>query len=297
MVTVVDMMIEPRRRDLGGFEVGRVLPYMHRRSIGPFIFFDHMGPAIFAPGKGIDVRAHPHIGLATVTYLFEGAFMHRDSLGTVQRIVPGDVNWMTAGRAIVYSKRSPDDLRAAGRRVHGIQSWVALPKEAEETAAAFVHHPGATLPVVTQEGVVLRVIAGTAYGVTSPVKVLSPTLYVEAQLAARATLAISAEHAERAVYVVEGALEIEGNAVPELQMAVLTPGVLAHITATVASRVMILGGAPLDAPRQMWWNFVASSDALMQRAKVEWAAAPTQNWSGEFKLPPGESEFIPLPEA
>ncbi len=297
MVAALDMLIAPRRRDLGGFEVGRVLPYMHRRSVGPFVFFDHMGPADFAPGKGIDVRAHPHIGLATVTYLFEGAFMHRDSLGTVQRIAPGDMNWMTAGRGIVHSERSPDDLRAAGHRVHGIQSWVALPKEAEETAAAFAHHPAATLPVVKQNGVTLRVIAGSAYGATSPVKVLSPTLYVEAQLEAGATLAISSEHAERAVYVVEGALEIEGSAVPALQMAVLTANVPANITATVPSRVMILGGAPLDGPRQMWWNFVASSDALMQRAKAEWAVAPAQNWSGEFQLPPGESEFIPLPES
>lgn len=297
MVTALDMMIAPRRRDLGGFEVGRVLPYMHRRSVGPFVFFDHMGPAVFAPGKGIDVRAHPHIGLATVTYLFEGAFMHRDSLGTVQRIAPGDVNWMTAGRGIAHSERSPDDLRAAGHHVHGIQSWVALPKDYEETAAAFVHHPAASLPVVRQNGAILRVIAGSAYGATSPVKVLSPTLYVEAQLDAGATLAISTEHAERAVYVVEGALEIEGNAVPALQMAVLTAGVSAHITATTPSRVMILGGAPLDGPRQMWWNFVASSNALMQRAKAEWAVAPSQNWSGEFKLPPGESEFIPLPES
>lgn len=293
----IDLMIAPRRRDLGGFEVGRVLPYAKRRSVGPFVFFDHMGPAVFAPGKGIDVRPHPHIGLATVTYLFEGAFTHRDSLGTVQLIEPGDMNWMTAGRGIVHSERSLDDLRAAGHRVQGIQSWVALPKDAEDTAPTFTHHPAATLPTVAHNGAALRVIAGTAFGVTSPVKVLSPTLYVDAQLDAGARISVAADHQERAVYVVDGAIEIDGEAVPALQMAVLSEGTPVIIAATAASRFMILGGASLDGPRLMWWNFVASSDALMERAKAEWAVGPAQNWSGEFKMPPGESEFIPLPES
>ncbi len=262
LTTSIEQIISPRRRDLGDFEVGRVLPYMKRRSVGPFVFFDHMGPAEFKPGHGIDVRPHPHIGLATVTYLFEGSFMHRDSLGSVQLITPGAMNWMSAGTGIVHSERSPEDLRQAGHRVHGIQSWVALPKSAEQGPASFTHHPAATLPVVKMTGAVLRVIAGAAYGVTSPVEVLVPTLYVDADLEAGAELAISAEHAERAIYVVDGAVSLDGTDVPALQMAVLNAGIPVTMTAKTKSRVMILGGAALDAPRLMWWNFVASDDGL-----------------------------------
>ena len=293
----VDQVIAPRRRDLGGFEVARVLPYIKRRSVGPFVFFDHMGPAAFSPGKGIDVRPHPHIGLATVTYLFEGAFVHRDSLGFVQTISPGDMNWMTAGHGIVHSERTPPDLRAAGHTVHGIQSWVASPKAAETGAPSFTHHPAATLPVVESAGAKLRVIAGTAFGVTSPVVTQSGTLYVDAVLQAGANLTLSAEHQERAIYAVEGTLVIDGTIVPPMEMAVLVEGKTVTITAQTAARFMILGGAPLDAPRRMWWNFVASSDALMDKANAAWAAGPSENWSGHFKLPPGESEFIPLPES
>lgn len=295
-MSAIEMIIEPRRRDLGGFEVGRVLPFAKRRSVGPFVFFDHMGPAVFAPGKGIDVRPHPHIGLATVTYLFEGAFMHRDSLGSVQEIRPGDMNWMTAGNGIVHSERSPDGLRAAGHRVHGIQSWVALPQSAEGVAPSFKHHPAATLPVTERDGSKLRVIAGSAFGMTSPVETLSPTLYAEAVLSAGAKLTITAEHRERAVYVVRGALTIDGTPCPALQMAVLTEGTDVTLTTSEPAHIMILGGAPLDAPRQMWWNFVASSETLMNRAKTDWANAPQEGWTGRFKLPPGENEFIPLPE-
>ncbi len=293
----IEQVIAPRRRDLGGFEVARVLPYMNRRSVGSFVFFDHMGPAVFAPGKGIDVRPHPHIGLATVTYLFEGAFVHRDSLGSVQTISPGDMNWMSAGRGIVHSERTPPDLRAAGHTVHGIQSWVALPKAAETSAPIFTHHPAATLPVVEKKGARLRVIAGAAFGVTSPVVALSDTVYVDAALEAGADLLLSADHQERAVYAVEGTLTLDGTVLPPMEMAVLVEGKTVTVTAQTAARFMILGGAPLDAPRLMWWNFVASSDALMDKAQVSWAAGPSENWSGHFKLPPGESEFIPLPES
>ncbi len=292
----IDLIIAPRRRDLGGFEVARVLPFMKRRSVGPFVFFDHMGPALFAPGQGIDVRPHPHIGLATVTYLFEGAFVHRDSIGSVQTISPGDVNWMTAGNGIVHSERTPPDLRAAGHSVHGIQSWVALPKTVEDCAPSFVHHPAATLPTAEKPGAKLRVIAGTAFGLTSPVLTQSSTLYVEAILDAGAKLELTSEHQERAVYAVDSEIKIDGTVLPAMQMAIITEGKNVTLTADAPARVMILGGEPLDAPRLMWWNFVASSEDLLDKAKADWAAAPSQNWSGHFKLPPSENEFIPLPE-
>lgn len=295
-MSAIDLIIEPRRRDLGGFEVGRVLPFAKRRSVGPFVFFDHMGPADFAPGHGIDVRPHPHIGLATVTYLFDGTFMHRDSLGSVQPIKPGDMNWMIAGDGITHSERTAPETRAAGHRLHGIQSWVALPKSAERVAPSFKHHPAATLPVVTQPGARLRVIAGSAFGVTSPVEVQSPTLYVDADLDAGASITLTPEHQERALYVAEGAIQIDDAALPALQMAVLAEGVTATITATAKTRLMILGGAPLGGPRLMWWNFVASSDELMERAKANWAQGPAGNFGGQFILPPGDDgEFIPLP--
>jgi redox-sensitive bicupin YhaK (pirin superfamily) len=295
-MSAIAMIIEPRRRDLGGFEVARVLPIAKRRSVGPFVFFDHIGPAEFAPGQGLDVRPHPHIGLATVTYLFEGTFMHRDSLGSVQPIKPGDMNWMIAGRGITHSERTMPETRAASHRLHGIQSWVALPKSAEANAPSFKHHPAASLPVVEQPGVRLRVIAGSAFSVTSPVEVLSPTLYVDADLDAGAKIVLTSEHQERALYVADGAVEIDGAVLPALQMAVLTEGSTVTVTATAKTRLMILGGAPLDGPRLMWWNFVASNEELMERAKANWAQGDSGNFGGQFALPPGdESEFIPLP--
>jgi redox-sensitive bicupin YhaK (pirin superfamily) len=295
-MSAIDLLISPRRRDLGGFEVARVLPYAKRRSVGPFVFFDHIGPATFAPDSGIDVRPHPHIGLATVTYLFEGEFVHRDSLGYVQPIQPGDMNWMIAGRGIVHSERTGAEKRESGQRLHGIQSWVGLPKSAEEDAPSFTHHPAATLPQVEKPGVRLRVIAGAAFGVTSPVEVRSPTLYVDAALTAGATLTLDAEHQERALYVAEGGVTVNGDEVSAMQMAVLTEGDDVTITATQDTRLMILGGAPLDGPRLMWWNFVASSEDLMERAKANWAKGETGNWGGQFELPQGETEYIPLPE-
>lgn len=295
-MSAIDLIISPRRRDLGGFEVGRVLPFAKRRSVGPFVFFDHMGPAVFAPGQGIDVRPHPHIGLATVTYLFEGTFMHRDSLGSVQPINPGDMNWMIAGAGITHSERTAPETRAAGHRLHGIQSWVALPKSAEQGAPYFKHHPAATLPVVEQPGARLRVIAGSAFGVTSPVEVQSPTLYVDADLDANTTLTLTPEHQERGLYVANGAIEIYGEILPALQMAVLKEGATVTIKATAKTRLMILGGAPLDGPRIMWWNFVASDDALLEKAKANWTKGPAENFGGQFILPPGDDqEHIPLP--
>jgi redox-sensitive bicupin YhaK (pirin superfamily) len=257
--------------------------------VGPFIFFDHMGPAALAPGDGLDVRPHPHIGLATVTYLFDGEILHRDSVGSVQPIRPGDVNWMTAGRGIVHSERTPPGLRAAGTRVHGIQTWVALPRAHEETAPAFAHHPAATLPVVTLPGVAVRVIAGTALGARSPVDVFSPTLYAAAELAPGARLALPPEHEERAVYLVDGAASVAGVALEPGTMAVLAPGADAEVRADAASIVMLLGGAKMDGARFIWWNFVSSSRERIEQAKADWR-------EDRFPPVPGETERIPLPE-
>jgi redox-sensitive bicupin YhaK (pirin superfamily) len=287
--------IAGRSRDLGGFSVRRVLPIAHRKLVGPFVFFDEMGPAVFTPGGGIDVRPHPHIGLATVTYLFEGRIRHRDSLGSLQDITPGDVNWMTAGRGIVHSERThPDDL-ANGYAIHGIQSWVALPAADEEIEPAFVHHPAASLPRVQRDGARLSVIAGRAYGAQSPVAVRSPTLYVAAELDAGAVLPVCGEHEERAVYVVSGAVEIGGEAVPPGELAVLVPGAEVTVISRSASRLMLLGGARLPEARTVWWNLVSTRPERIEQAKADWlrygeAGSP-------FPAVPGEHEFIPLPSA
>jgi len=276
-------------RDIGGFAVRRVLPALPQQMVGPFIFFDHMGPAALAPGGGLDVRPHPHIGLATVTYLFDGEILHRDSLGSVQAIRPGDVNWMTAGRGIVHSERTPSHLRAAGGRVHGIQTWVALPRGHEEAAPAFAHHAAATLPVVELPGVTVRVVAGTAFGARSPVDVFSPTLYAAADLAPGATLVVQPEHEERAVYLAEGSASVADTALEPGQMAVLPPGGDVEIRAAAVSRIMLVGGAKMDGPRFIWWNFVASSRERIERAKADWR-------EDRFPPVPGETERIPLPE-
>jgi redox-sensitive bicupin YhaK (pirin superfamily) len=289
MTAVVARLLAPHVRDLGGFSVRRLLPAAEQRSVGPFVFFDHMGPADFAPGHGLDVRPHPHIGLATVTYLYDGAFMHRDSLGTVQRIEPGAVNWMTAGDGIVHSERSPDDLRAAGHRVHGIQTWVALPKARERGDPDFTHVPASALPTLDLPGVRLRVIAGTAFGLEAPTPVASPTLYVAMDLAPGASLALPDEHPERALYVTEGAVRVDATPIPEHHVAVLSRGTTPVLLADTAARVMLFGGAALDGPRRLWWNFVASDEALIDLAKSRWA-------ENRFAPVPGETEFIPLPE-
>ncbi len=284
------LILDGRRRDLGGFSVRRVLPAMERRLVGPFIFFDHMGPAEFPPGEGIDVRPHPHIALATVTYLFDGEIMHRDSLGSAQPIHPGAVNWMIAGRGIVHSERTPPEVRARGGRLDGIQSWVALPKAREDDAPRFTHHPADTIPRIERDGAVLRVLAGSAFGATSPVGVASPTLYVDAVMAAGATLAVPDEHEERAVYVAHGSVHVGALALGEAQMLVLDPGARATVRADEDARVMLLGGAPLDGERHIYWNFVASDKERIEAAKRDWK-------EGRFpKVPGDEREFIPLPD-
>ena len=288
-VDSVALIIEARPRDLGGFSVRRALPSGGRRMVGPFIFFDHIGPTEMPPGHGIDVRPHPHIALATVTYLFAGEMDHRDSLGSHQTIKPGDVNWMLAGRGIAHSERSGDEVRRRGGPLHGIQSWVALPIADEENAPRFDHHPAATLPQIERPGAALRVVAGTAYGARSPVAVCSPTLYVAATLETGATLPLPDEHPERAIYVVEGELTCGARRVATGTMAVFHAGA-AEVRALVPSRFVLIGGAPVDRERHIWWNFVASTPERIERAKADWR-------EGRFGVVPGdEREFIPLPE-
>lgn len=290
MSSTEPLLIEPRLHDLGdGFMVRRMLPFRLRRNVGPFVFFDHLGPVDLAPGRGLDVRPHPHIGLATVTYLYEGALRHRDSLGSDQVIRPGDVNWMTAGRGIVHSERTPAPERAAGQRMHGIQTWVALPQAHEEAAPEFLHYEAASLPETERDGVRLRVIAGHAFGLHSPVRVYAPTLYVDVEFAHAGALVVPPEHEERAVHVVSGDVRVDGAPVPVGHLLVLAPGRDVEITATDAARVLLFGGAALDGERFLWWNFVASSKQRIERAKADWLAQ-------RLGQVPGESEFIPLPE-
>ncbi len=277
-----------RPREIDGFAVRRLLPAAARRMVGPFIFLDHIGPATLGPGHGLEVRPHPHIGLATVTYLFTGALMHRDSLGCVQEIVPGDVNWMTAGRGIVHSERTPERERARGPTLHGLQSWVALPDGSEEVEPAFMHHPAASLPALEVDGVTLRVVAGEAFGRRAPVQTLWPTLYVDAVMPAGSRLELAPEHTERALYVVEGAVGIDSEVIAAGALAVLDPGETVRIEARACARVMLLGGERFATPRHLWWNFVASSEERIDAAKRDWA-------EGRFGGVPGETEFIPLP--
>ena len=287
---MLDAVIVPKTRDLGdGFMVRRALPAAERKSVGPFVFFDQMGPVALAPGKGMDVRPHPHIGLATVTYLFEGEILHRDSLGTVQPIRPGDVNWMTAGRGIVHSERTPPELRASGSRVSGIQLWVGLPSADEETAPDFVHVPGARLPVIQEERMRLRVILGEWEGERSPVQTLSAMFYADAQLDAGVRLSVPAEYAERAAYVVDGAIEHDGKAFGAGQLVVFRALADADVTARSHARVLFLGGEPLDGPRYLWWNFVSSRKDRLAHAAEDWREK-------RFAPIPGETEFIPLPD-
>lgn len=282
-------ILQPHTKDLGGFEVRRLLPAYPRKMIGSFIFFDHMGPARFPPGQGVDVRPHPHIGLATVTYLFEGSLLHRDSLGTVQRIDPGDVNWMTAGSGIVHSERTPPEDRRSASPLHGIQTWVALPLADEQTQPSFTHIPRSRLPAVSDKGVEIRVIAGNAFGQRAPTPVLSETLYAAVELAAGARLALPPEHEERAVHVVSGGVEVDGVAVAPFHVAALPASGAVEIRAISAARLMLFGGARIDGERHIWWNFVASSRELMEDAKQRWREQ-------RFPPVPDETEFIPLPE-
>ena len=285
----VKAILKPSLRDIGSLTVRRVLPALAARLVGPFIFFDHMGPASYAPGTGVDVRPHPHIGLATVTYLFEGAMLHRDSLGSVQKITPGDVNWMTAGRGIVHSERTPDEERQRGQVMHGIQTWVALPLALEEAEPSFEHHAAATLPQIERNGVTLTVIAGSAFGAQAPTVTFSPTLYVAARFAPDGALALDAEHEERGVYLVDGDLAIDGEPLAATHMALLAPGETVTLASRTGATVMLLGGAKLDGERFIEWNFVASSREKIARAKAAWAAQTMGHV-------PGETEWIPLPE-
>ncbi len=286
---LIETVIVPRARDLGGFEVRRALPSMDRQMVGPFIFFDQMGPAEFLLGEGIDVRPHPHIGLATVTYLFEGEIFHRDSLGSAQAIQPGAVNWMTAGRGIVHSERSATEWRAQGGRMSGLQTWVALPASAEEDDPGFYHHGAEDLPRLDAEGKDVRLIVGALYGERSPVKAFSDMFYADAMLEPGARLPLPAEHEERGVYVVEGEIDIAGDRFDAGRLLVFHPGDAITIMATQASRLMLLGGAPMDGPRYIWWNFVSSSKERIDQAKADWA-------EGRFEPVPGDDEFIPLPD-
>lgn len=285
----VDIVIDPSSKDLGGFSVRRALPSIKRRLVGPFVFLDHMGPALMQAGQGMDVRPHPHIGLATLTYLTEGSFVHRDSLGSLQEIRPGEVNLMTAGSGIAHSERTAAPTRLAPHRIHGIQSWLALPKAHEETTPGFWHRGAHELPTVTDRGISLRLIVGSMFGQTAPVPTYSATFYADAELAAGAALPLPTEHAERAVYLMEGEVEIAGDSFAAPRLLVFRPGDAITIRATQPSRILLLGGEPMDGPRHIWWNFVSSSQDRINQAKADWKA-------GRFQPVPDDSEFIPLPE-
>jgi redox-sensitive bicupin YhaK (pirin superfamily) len=289
-------LIIPRARDLGGFEVRRALPSPKRQLVGPFIFFDQMGPAEFLHDGGIDVRPHPHIGIATVTYLFNGEFQHRDSLGTDQMIYPGEVNWMIAGRAITHSERTSASTRAGRHKLFGIQTWVALPASQEETAAAFEHHGADALPLIEGEGKTVRLILGHAYGEKAPAKTFTDMFYADAMLDAGALLPLPDDHEDRGLYVISGAINVAGQSFEAGRMIVFRPGDNIAVTAGAeGARVMLLGGETLNEPRYIWWNFVSSSKERIEHAKQEWQRG---DWhDGQFALPPGDnSEFIPLPD-
>ncbi len=284
------MSLAPVSHDLGGFKVHRTLPHKQRTMVGPFIFFDQMGPSRLTAGEGIDVRPHPHINLATVTYLFDGAIDHRDSLGTCQRIEPGAVNLMTAGRGISHSERSPGDERSGGAMLDGIQTWLALPQAREEVDAAFEHVPAASLPVVEGDKVRLHLIMGEAYGAASPVTQHSPTLYAAIELQPGAALEIAREVDERALYLLSGDATADGYPLQVQHLALLAPGHRPVLRTERGARLMLCGGAPMDGPRHVWWNFVSSSRERIAEAKRAWTA-------GEFALPPDDSgEWIPIPD-
>ncbi len=286
----IETLIVPRAVDLGEMTVRRALPSEKRQMVGPFIFFDQMGPAAFLTDQGIDVRPHPHINLATVTYLFEGQILHRDSLGTEQAIEPGAVNWMQAGRGIVHSERTSQERRRTGQRLFGIQTWMALPKDDEEGDPAFVHHAAAALPMVEADGMRARLIAGEAFGARSPLATQSATLYADLHLAAGARLSIDPTYEERALYTLSGTIAVAGDAFEPGQLLVLRPGDAITVSAASDARCMLFGGAPMEGPRYIWWNFVSSRPERIEQAKQEWA-------QGRFDTVPGDAEeFIPLPQ-
>jgi len=286
----IEILIVPRAVDLGEMEVRRALPSVKRQMVGPFIFFDQMGPAEFLTDQGIDVRPHPHINLATVTYLFEGQILHRDSLGTEKAIEPGAVNWMRAGRGIVHSERTSPERKRTGQRLFGIQTWMALPEQQEESDPAFVHHGSDELPMIDADGIRARLIAGDAFGRRSPLKTPSQTLYADVHLAAGAQLPIDGAYEERALYTIAGEIEIAGDTFGPAQLLVLRPGDPIVVRAPASAQFMLFGGAPMEGPRYIWWNFVSSRPERIEQAKEEWAR-------GRFETVPGDAEeFIPLPE-
>lgn len=286
----IEQIIVPRARDIGGFAVHRALPAAGKQMVGPFIFFDQMGPAEFLIGNGIDVRPHPHIGLATVTYLFAGELMHRDSLGTERAIKPGELNLMSAGSGIVHSERSTMEARAALSSLYGIQAWAALPKSHEEGAPAFTHYDAAALPRITGEGKRVRLVMGSLYGARSPAEFPHDCFYAEAVLAPGAVLPLDPEYDERAVYIASGEIDIAGDVFGAGRLLVFRPGDRISILATSAARLMLLGGEPMDGPRHIWWNFVSSSKDRIRAAKADWKA---RRFS---PVPTDAEEFIPLPE-
>ena len=286
---LIELTIPAREADISSLKVRRLLPWRERRMVGPFTFLDHMGPAHFDSGGGIDVPPHPHIGLATMTYLFDGDILHRDTLGSRQHITPGDVNLMTAGRGIAHSERTGPETRRQPSSIHGIQSWIALPKEYEEAPPAFLHIASGDIPLVERPGVTLRVAAGEAYGVTSPVPASSPLFYVNVDLDAGGTLELPDNYAERALYLVSGSLRVGGQTIDAPLMPVFSPGKIL-LEALTPAKLILLGGAPLPEPRYMWWNFVSSSKDRIEQAKADWKA-------GSFgKIPEDDKEFVPLPE-
>ncbi len=284
----IERILTARDQDLGGLVIRRLIPQASQRAIGPFVFLDHIGPAAFDPGTGLDVRPHPHIGLATVTWLFEGAIKHRDSLGSRQVIRPGDVNWMTAGCGIVHSERTPAPEREAGHRLHGVQTWLALPLEHEEAAPGFEHWPADRLPRIDTDGAQITVIAGEAFGRRAPTTVFGPTLYCALQLAPGGRVVVAPEYPERAVYTAQGSLRIDGQVLPAQTLAVLPPDTHCMIETSEGAQAMLLGGAPLDAPRFMSWNFVSSRKERIEQAERDWTAQRL----GHI---PGENDWIPLP--
>ncbi|MBZ9883231.1 pirin family protein [Mesorhizobium sp. CA10] len=286
----IELMVVPNAKDIGGFEVRRALPTAKRRLVGPFIFFDRMGPAILRAGHALDVRPHPHIGLSTVTYLFDGRIRHRDSLGTEMVIAPGDVNLMTAGRGIVHSERTPQELRGAPMSVSGLQTWLALPDGKEEIAPVFANTSVARLPQIDAEGVSGRVVIGAFSGLRSPVATASDTLYADLRLAAGASVRIPADAEERAIYTLEGDVSIAGDVFPAERLLVFKPGEEIVVSSERGAHFMLFGGASLGSKRYIWWNFVSSSKERIEQAKQEWK-------TGRFDIVPGdEEEFIPLPE-
>lgn len=286
----VEAVINGRERDLGGFKVKRVLPSAGKRMVGPFIFLDEMGPVEFLTGQGMDVRPHPHIGLSTLTYLFDGSMMHRDSTGVELEIRPGDVNWMTAGRGVAHSERTSQEARASGQRMFGLQAWVALPGESEEIAPAFEHRGIGELPVIEGEGKSIRLVAGSFLGQTSPLSVSSPLVYADARLAAGAALPVDPAYSERAIYVLTGEIDVEGEAFGPGGLMLLRRGAAVTVRAVSPTRLVVIGGEPLEGPRHIWWNFVSSSRERIEQAKHDWRA-------GRFdKVVNDAEEFIPLPE-